>query len=112
MFSVLTLVAIRTCRISRIPPQERAQGDEVLKMLSQLSRHVTAHEQYTELKIAEEGIVCKISARKQGLFVYNRRLSVELPGFPEQIEFSLVDRPIEDLCFLLQVKRKRFERIM
>jgi hypothetical protein len=32
---------------SRIPPQKCARRDQVLKMLSQLSRHLAAHEQDT-----------------------------------------------------------------
>jgi hypothetical protein len=45
---------------SRIPAQKRARGDQMLKMFPQLGRHIATHEQDTQLKIAEEGIVSKI----------------------------------------------------
>jgi len=54
--------ARRHKRASRIPAQKHASGDQVLKMLPQLGRHIAAHKQDTQLKIAEEGIVRKIGA--------------------------------------------------
>ena len=39
---------------SKIPAQNRASGDQMLKMFPQRGRHIAAHKQDTQLKIAEE----------------------------------------------------------
>jgi hypothetical protein len=39
---------------SKIPAQKPASGDQMLKMFPQLGRHIAAHKQDTQLKIAEE----------------------------------------------------------
>ena len=38
----------------KMPTQKRASGDEVLKMFPQPGRHIAAHKEDTQLKIAEE----------------------------------------------------------
>jgi hypothetical protein len=95
-----------------MPAQKRASGDQMFKMVPQLHRHLPSHEQDPQLKIAEEGIVRKIGARKKGLFVYDGRLGVQLARLSEQIEFSLFHWPIENLCPRLQVGREGFERVV
>jgi len=39
---------------SMVPAQERTSRDQMLEMFAQLGRHIAAHKQDTQLKIAEE----------------------------------------------------------
>jgi hypothetical protein len=47
---------------SRIPAQEGTRRDQMIKVPPQLTRHLAAHKQHSQLKIAKEGIVRKIGA--------------------------------------------------